>query len=274
MALTFSGEDAVSLLGTAASVWCESAARIWWLEPLIATLSFALWVNIFSVLENQKNKSKDDTVPHDWLYWLGLRPFSFTTPAAGIAYWCGVFIWISLVPSPNTPSGCDLTLATACRFLIELVFGIVWYDATFFAIHVAMHKGPRWIRRLTNHKQHHGHHQEELCAMHVLEHSLVDGTFQVLVNIMVQRSGLFGPKMRITRWIHNVVVTYLLTESHANLDVLPLASRFPQIFSGVRFHRQHHNTGGAPYEQFFTYLDRFFFGFNPTSRGVDRSKMA
>merc|ERR1712038_3232 len=88
--------------------------------------------------------------------------------------------------------------------------------------------------------QHHEHHKatKNLEARHVLRHSLMDGTFQVLVNIAVQRHTPWGyVKSRLARALHNIIVTAMLTESHS-------ASSYPNLFRwwcvGVRDHRKHH----------------------------------
>mmetsp|Transcript_48687 Transcript_48687/g.115698 ORF Transcript_48687/g.115698 Transcript_48687/m.115698 type:complete len:271 (+) Transcript_48687:123-935(+) len=251
--------------------WCEQAAAIWWLDPLIATAAFATFINVFGVLEEQKSpkaaaaggataataQSSSESV----LFWLGLRPLSLITPVAGVAYWIGVYMWVCLIPPPAASSGCDFSSspATCARILAELIFGVLAYDAIFFAIHVLEHQGPGTLRKGAHHMVHHGP-GKDVRAMHVLQHSLVDGALQVLVNIIVQRNGPFGPKLKVTRWIHNVIVTYLLTESHARIPTLPLASRFPKTFAGVLHHRRHHASGGAPYQQFFGYLDAWLFG--------------
>ena len=41
---------------------------------------------------------------------------------------------------------------------------------------------------------------------------------QVLVNVLVQRHCVWGsPKSRLARWIHNMIVTFLLTEGCYNM---------------------------------------------------------
>jgi len=242
---------------------CQAAAETWWVEPFVATLSFAVSINAFSIAEAKsdvKSKRLDDG-ERDWLYWFGLRPLSLVTPAAGLAYWAGIYVWVSVVSPPDTQSGCDLSFWTLLRLAAELVFGLLAYDAIFFAIHLLMHRGPRWFGRATYHRRHHTN-ETDLRAMHVLQHSFFDGSLQVLVNIVAQRNGIFGPKMRVARWLHNIIVPYLLTESHARVQQLPVASRFPSLFPGVLGHRQHHTTGGPPFQQFFGYLDHRIFGFS------------
>ena len=48
---------------------------------------------------------------------------------------------------------------------------------------------------------------------------------KVGMNILVQNLPLFGglPKHKLSRFVHNLLITYLLSESHAGLD-LPWAT--------------------------------------------------
>jgi len=75
---------------------------------------------------------------------------------------------------------------------------------------------------------------------------------QVLVNICVQRTNVWGStKSRLARALHNVIVTWMLTESHTCAPAPRLARR---CFLGVQRHRAHH-AGSPYYQQFFGYLD-------------------
>merc|ERR1712167_130497 len=97
-------------------------------------------------------------------------------------------------------------------------------------------------------------------AVETVQHSYVDGALQVLVNILVQQISPFGgDKHPLSRLLHNVLVTYLLCESHSGYD-LPWQSHrfFPEIFGGAPHHEMHHHNGRVYYQQFFTYLDTFF----------------
>ena len=97
----------------------------------------------------------------------------------------------------------------------------------------------------------------QVKAHHTLDHSLVDGTLQVLANILAQRRGPFGAKSWLARLAHNVVVTYLLTDSHADTPYR-LCDRFPGILKGAAKHRDHHAHAGPPYQQFFGFMDDLF----------------
>ncbi|CAE8676294.1 unnamed protein product, partial [Polarella glacialis] len=94
-----------------------------------------------------------------------------------------------------------------------------------------------------------------------VNHGLLDGALQVFVNILVQNIAVVGaPKHKLSRFIHNVVVTGLLVESHAGYDGFWSSHRlYPGIFGGARRHNAHHINGKQYYQQFFCYLDDLFF---------------
>lgn len=152
---------------------------------------------------------------------------------------------------------------TFWRFVGELAIGIWAYDFLFFWIHLAMHQCPA---RHHGHMIHHAFTDDSAGSGKYLEpeavvnHSLLDGTMQVVTNILVQNIIIFGtPKHKLTRFVHNLLVTYLLTESHAGLDLPWLSHRlFPQVFGGAVHHEVHHHTHRHCFQQFFMYLDDLF----------------
>lgn len=254
----------------------SSWLRVRWLEPVAATVSFALSVNLFRIIEADGDVGRSTRSIFD------LRK-STRLLRAGAAYWCGIFVLSKILPRAPVEWSCD-----PLKILADLVFGVVAYDFLFYWAHRSMHRLPT-IGRAFSHNTHHS--GKGLKAHHVLEHSLADGTLQVLTNIFVQRYGPFGPRNWLARLLHNVIVTYLLTESHADLQGPPstqeefdenqkdrrlrssssrggpqqhtmrwrgISGRFPTIFKGAHRHRLHHNHSGPPYEQFFGYLDDIF----------------
>lgn len=118
-----------------------------------------------------------------------------------------------------------------------------------YPLHLAMHKVP-WLN-----KYHRAHHTNSpLIAPEILRHSLVDGSLQVLANILTLNVLRLHP---MTRALYNIVVTYMLTEAHSGYDfgwmlhnVVPFG-----VFGGSQRHEKHHRTGRHNYHQFFTYLD-------------------
>jgi sterol desaturase/sphingolipid hydroxylase (fatty acid hydroxylase superfamily) len=209
----------------------SSALRAWWLDPAVATLAFACAIDVYDRRERS----------------LGCPPRTGFSVGAGVAYWAGIMLWVAVVPPPPViPDGLPTCFREAAYLAVEVGAGIAGYDLIFFAMHVAMHAlGAR------THRVHHSH-VADLRARDVLTHSLVDGSLQVLTNILVQRCTPWGAtKSRCARAIHNVVVTWMLTESHTCSPEPRVARRW---CAGVRRHREHHE--GAPYyQQFFGYAD-------------------
>ena len=92
----------------------------------------------------------------------------------------------------------------------------------------------------------------------------VDALLQVGTNICVQNiSGLvlpfYGPKHDLCRFAHNIVITFLLTESHSGYDApWSLHNLFPggrRVYGGAWAHEKHHSRGDVHFQQFFCYLD-------------------
>lgn len=226
----------------------DGILRSWWIDPLIATLAFAIFIRWYWHYEKKQGLTSEKCDCAVFIY-------------SGSSYWAGIYIWKCIVPpaSHKIPDGIPTSLSELLCLILEIASGIVLYDAIFFFIHWAMHE-VRFLRRI--HLDHHSRPNGTLESRDVLRHSLVDGSLQVLVNIMVQRHTPWGSvKSRLARAVHNVLVIWMLTESHA-------AASFPYIwrrwFVGVREHRLHHLVGERTgpsscmhhrYQQFFGYLD-------------------
>lgn len=146
------------------------------------------------------------------------------------------------------------------RLVGEVGFGVVAYDFAFSWLHAGMH----WLGPHAS--DHHQHHQisgfcGRVLALDTVNHGLLDGSLQVVVNILVQNIGIFGgPKHKLSRFIHNVVVTGLLVESHAGYDGFwSTHNLYPGILGGAKRHVAHHTSGKRYYQQFFCYLDDLLF---------------
>mmetsp|Transcript_31584 Transcript_31584/g.87100 ORF Transcript_31584/g.87100 Transcript_31584/m.87100 type:complete len:295 (-) Transcript_31584:70-954(-) len=221
-----------------------NAFEAWWIDPAVATVSFACAIAVYDRRERT----------------IGLQSREFMAAgsqmglvAAGVVYWAGVLAWVCVVPRPGGQAGLPNGIPTrAGEFLYlaaEVIIGVLSYDFVFFLIHWSMHE----VEALRG--VHHLHHtmRKELRARDVLLHSPVDGALQVLVNILVQRHTPWGAvKSRAARAIHNVVVTWMLTESHTASPSPRVARRW---FVGVRRHRAHHIVDSPYFQQFFGYLD-------------------
>lgn len=161
----------------------------------------------------------------------------------------------------KVPAASPVTPISAIEFLCEVGFGVVAYDFLFSWLHYAMH---RVFPHAIDHHQHHEIAEfsgNRLMASDTVNHGLLDFALQVAVNIVVQNIGILGlPKHKLSRFVHNVVVTGLLVESHAGYDGFWSSHRlYPGILGGAARHVEHHMKGKHYYQQFFTYLDDFIF---------------
>ena len=230
--------------------------RAWWIDPLLATAGFGLAIHLYLRQERK----------------LGLayyEPFPGVMTQSLAAYWIGIMMWKAFVPppAPSLPDGIPVDCRSLLYLMWEVVSGIVLYDFLIFFWHWASHEIP-FLRSF--HQRHHNSPRPgQLGSRDVLRHSLADGTMQVLINILVQRRVLLGGpvKSRVSRAVHNVVVTWMLTESHTASVEPRVFRRLGWLFQGIRDHRGHHLHHGRtpneyhPYQQFFGYLDSIRWNF-------------
>lgn len=244
--------------------------RAWWIDPLVASVSFIVFISWYWYHERRIGVSS--VVKLDWK---ALNFHDSMPVLTGVSYWAGIYLWRIIIPPAATqlPDGLPSNLSEFVHMLLEVASGIIAYDAIFFFIHWAFHAIPV-LRRF--HSTHHGragnaskenrHANVLLESRHVLRHSFVDASLQVLVNIYVQRSNLLlgcTIKSRLARAIHNILVIWFLTESHS---AAPTPCIWRRWLVGVRQHKWHHLNetehflSGSPhrrerYQQFFGYLD-------------------
>lgn len=223
--------------------------RAWWFDPMSATVAFGVSINWYWYHERRLGLSSDPTFGSTVQFSLGPL-FS-----SGLAYWVGILLWKLVVPpaADEIPDGIPSSASELAYLLAEVVSGIIAYDAIFFFVHWAMH-GLRCFQRF--HRRHHAH--SHLEARDTLRHSVVDGSLQVIINIALQRHTLWGGvKTRLARLLHNIIVIWMLTESHA---AAPTPYVWRRWCVGVREHHRHH-TGRegelVRHQQFFGYLDNW-----------------
>lgn len=239
------------------SIWL---LRAWWFDPFVATISFGISINVYWREERKRGLSSYD----HWNTTVSLDPDRGPVVLSLICYWAGIFLWKTFVlPPGEIPDGFPAFSEPrdSLYLITEVVSGIIGYDALFFFIHLAMHECPV-LRKY--HARHHSRPEGTLEARDVLRHSFVDGSLQVLLNILVQRRTPWGSvKSRLARALHNMIVTWMLTESHT---ASPTPYVFRRWFVGVREHHIHHlgiTKGDQEYgqyhrhQQFFGYLDDF-----------------
>jgi hypothetical protein len=245
-------------------------------EPVLATLAFALWVNVFKLADlygghvpvppscrRRRRRGVDSSgglglhrwkmhgpprlqrefegqPPHEFL----LRPGH--SALAAMAYLGPLFVIDALYPRRTLPP----EPPTSAQLLGGVVSSLFLYDFLFFWVHVALHRSAFLFRYV-----HATHHQQRvLSAKEVVHHGLVDGALQVGANVVALNWLGLHP---LTRALHNVAVTYLLTESHAGYDApWMLHNLVPcKLLGGPPAHEAHHHGGGTHFHQFFTYLD-------------------
>jgi len=231
-----------------------SFARNWWFDPFVASFSFGVATYIYWTEERKQGLSRQCRRDDVWNNGFGPVTKSLA------AYWVGLYILreLKLLNPPNNgfiPDGLPVDGFDSLLYLLtEVISGIIAYDFYFFFIHWAFHELPFFQSFRAMHKQHHIQLKCTVEARDVLNHSLADGSLQVLINIYVQRYNPWGAvKSRLARAIHNVIVTWMLTESHT---ATPNLYVFRRWFIGVREHRLHHlGEHRGRYQQFFGYLD-------------------
>jgi len=189
----------------------------------------------------------------EWLGSRGVKPF-FDCYVPLVVYLLCVFLFHSFVTKPPLPLPSD-TL-TMIRFLTELVSGVILYDFIFSFVHKALHSRntPQFIRRL--HVRHHQRrpNQTSLLPIQTVQHGFVDGALQVLTNVFVQRLPIFFglSKHPLSRIAHNLLVTFLLVESHSGYSGFKFLSHnfLPGILGGSPQHHNHHILGEKHHHQF------------------------
>jgi sterol desaturase/sphingolipid hydroxylase (fatty acid hydroxylase superfamily) len=253
------------------SVYLRSLLRWSWFDAHVSVLSFVGAIKFYTYQEEFRRKKQGSI-------WRTMKVvYSTSNWCHVLAYYAGVYVLQHIIRPPTFPStlsqtsfiselfnqdGLPWDVAGVAYVLVETVAGIVLYDAIFFLLHLCLHS-PR-TRGI--HQSHHTH--QVVRAESVLHHSLLDGIIQVATNVVVQRYNYFTllipgymctvPKTRIARLLHNILVTWMLTESHANIDVktqVTFFRRFPKVFPGILRHRIHHKNPRRYYQQFFGYLD-------------------
>jgi len=245
-------------------------------EAHLAVASFVVWILFFESmhlwLPNAEKYRLDNQAPVRALDGFGrdavdkgLKPVVSYLFAIAVFQYFGIG---NLLFGPKP----DFEDPSFLRIFVELGVGIFLYDLIFYPIHWSMHRLPikAWRRE---HERHHSWSREEVAAHNASEtvyHSLVDGALQVCVNILVQQISPWGHKHPLARALHNVVVTYLLCESHSGYDLPFMSHRlFPGIFGGSPRHESHHQISGVCYHQFFTYIDDAC-GYVPKIKGLSK----
>ena len=264
------------------AIYNWDVAQVPLFEAEEAVFGFFAWIILFSslhlVLGEQTTKESrfDGELPHKPFEWA--EPQNFQMWFNPTASYLGS-IWIYLTFLHEKPPLLELA-PTFGVLAVETLFGVFIYDLCFMPIHYLMHN-----LKIGSFRKVHGYHHRSgntLNALETVQHSYIDGFLQVFVNIMVQQISPFGgAKHVMSRLLHNLSVTYLLSEAHSGYRDLPWMSHnlFPEILGGAPRHEAHHHNGRVYYQQYFKYIDDFF-GFvekegderKTIQRGVARRK--
>ncbi len=193
--------------------------------------------------------------PFEWAGRSGVRRF-FGSWQPLVMYLAGIKIFHCFITKPPLPT----IPPSFFRLFVELITGILAYDLAFAPIHRLLHLGPKFMR-----KTHHRHHAARppqrtgsLAPLETVQHSLPDGTLQVLVNVAVQRYlflPFWGNRHPLSKLLHNILVTWLLTEAHSGYDLPFMSHRvYPRLLGGAPNHDKHHRSKSRRYYHQFLNL--------------------
>lgn len=216
-------------------------------EPITASAAFMLWITMWRMVDFfvptlHKYKLIPSSVDNDRDFYPENGPLSV------MAYLGPILVVDFFYPRRKLPQDIPSSFGIA-----GMVFASVFlYDLLIYFCHIMFHKTellkPYHVR----------HHKfSPLLAGDIVGHSLSDGSVQVLCNIISLNLLKSHP---VARTLHNIVVTYMLTECHSGYDAPWMLHRVVPfgILGGSPRHEAHHQTGKVYYHQFFTYLDNMF----------------
>lgn len=111
----------------------EGIFRAWYFEPLVAILSFFVWIRLWWLAERENGLSRIQKV----------RPY-LVSPTGGahvlwsLASYCvGMYVWKMFIPpaAESIPDGIPTSIFQLAYLVIEVLAGIIGYDFVFFFIH-------------------------------------------------------------------------------------------------------------------------------------------
>jgi sterol desaturase/sphingolipid hydroxylase (fatty acid hydroxylase superfamily) len=261
-----------------ASLW-DGFQSLSWLthQPLfeahVAVFAFVAWIAFFESihlwLPNPQRHRLDGKLPTNPLAGFDPRREPHKTVVPAVTYLVSIWVFqqcggAALFGSTHLPIDAFET-PTFARVATETAFGVFLYDLLFYPFHFWFHasRNRRWRSLHTRHHQFARQEDAAHNAVETVQNHYLDAGVQVFINICVQHISPFGVKHPLSRVLHNLMVTYLLSESHSGYD-LPFQSHrlFPTVFGGAPRHELHHQRGDACYHQFFMWLDDGL-GFGP-----------
>lgn len=268
-------DDLVANIWSAVYGWDFAHAPLF--EAEVAVAGFYIWIILYSSIHLILGKEKTKQTRFDGDRPNSHRPFEWLQPEnyqlwfnPTAAYLGSIWLYSQIHHKPPLPE----VAPTFGVLVVETLFGLWLYDLCFMPIHYLMHNLK--LRSLRKVHTYHHRSKDTLNALEVVQHSYVDGFLQVAVNILVQQLSPFGgAKHVLSRLLHNLSVTYLLTEAHSGYRDLPWMSHnvFPELLGGAPRHEAHHHNGRVYYQQYFKYLDDFFGFTEDQQRAVKRSEI-
>ena len=205
------------------------------------------------------------------IYVPSLHEFRIYKGKDGFASWKGrEYAWLNemlwyvipwFVANQIWPGRREKILASAASVdvTVELVIlqtlsSLFVYDVLFYIGHRAMHQIPV-IRKLGIHDKHHSMN-EKITATDAVRHTFFDGTFDVLCSVYALKIVGSHP---LSRFTHNIVATWLITEAHSGYDFPWSISRmFQGLLISPKKHQAHHERGDKMYGKFFSVMDYCF----------------
>ena len=177
------------------SGWNDSDA----FEGYTAAVAFVFWIALFKLMAWSslcRYRFKNAAPPG-----YGVLSASDAFSAASLPVYLLAVRGLHLLKVRQRPRD-EATAPTLLRLAVELVVGIVGYDAIFWCVHVALHRSERLYAAV--HRRHHTHRCLEPGS--TVSHSLLDGALQVGVNIAVQHLSPWGvgnkhPSLAITELV-------------------------------------------------------------------------
>ena len=112
--------------------------RVWYFEPMIAVISFFIWIHIWWRAERVQGLSRINHIAD-----AAINPIGYSILSV-VAYSIGIYIWKLFVPPvaeyipdgiPNTNTTTTLFFFDSWYLILEVSSGIVAYDFIFFFIH-------------------------------------------------------------------------------------------------------------------------------------------
>ena len=232
-------------------------------EANLAVAAFVLWIGFFesiSFIPGNERWRLDGQPAKTPLRGFGRDLHKTVVPAA--TYLVSIVIFhhfhLGTMLFGEKPPLDSLPPPTYWRLVTEVALGIFLYDLCFYPFHASFHKlrsGP-WRRQHTRHHQWAGKERVAHNAVETIQNSYLDAGVQVAINILVQNISPWGFKHPLSRALHNLMVTYLLTEAHSGYDLPFMSHRlFPRVFGGAPRHELHHQHGNVYFHQFFMWID-------------------